>query len=71
MIEAASPRARSAAHRLRGTAGLYGFTAVGAAAGRVEDALEEGESGLAELAELRLALQPAGAETAKSSGSSK
>jgi HPt (histidine-containing phosphotransfer) domain-containing protein len=32
-------RARSLAHRLRGTAGSYGFAAVGAAAGRVEDAM--------------------------------
>jgi HPt (histidine-containing phosphotransfer) domain-containing protein len=32
-------RARSLAHRLRGTAGSYGLPAVGAAAGRIEDAL--------------------------------
>ena len=32
-------RARTLAHRLRGTAGSYGFPAVGAAAGRVEDAI--------------------------------
>jgi HPt (histidine-containing phosphotransfer) domain-containing protein len=32
-------RARSLAHRLRGTAGSYGFAAVGAAAGRVEDGI--------------------------------
>jgi DNA-binding response OmpR family regulator len=31
--------ARSDAHRLRGTAGSYGFIAVGQAAGRIEDAL--------------------------------
>lgn len=32
-------RARALAHRLRGTAGSYGFAAVGAAAGRVEDGI--------------------------------
>jgi HPt (histidine-containing phosphotransfer) domain-containing protein len=32
-------RARVLAHRLRGTAGSYGLPAVGAAAGRIEDAL--------------------------------
>ena len=39
---AAVPRARAAAHRLRGTAGSYGFAAVGEAAGSIEDALEAG-----------------------------
>ena len=37
-------QARREAHRLRGTAGSYGFAAVGEAAGRIEDALEEGRS---------------------------
>jgi HPt (histidine-containing phosphotransfer) domain-containing protein len=32
--------ARAAAHRIRGTAGSYGFHAVGEAAGAVEDALD-------------------------------
>ncbi len=32
-------KARTLAHRLRGTAGSYGFEAVSAAAGRVEDAI--------------------------------
>lgn len=31
--------ARRAAHKLRGSAGTYGFTALGAAAGEVEEAL--------------------------------
>ena len=39
---AAVPHARAAAHRLRGTAGSYGFKAVGEAAGSIEDALEAG-----------------------------
>jgi len=39
---AAVPRARVAAHRLRGTAGSYGFAAVGEGAGSIEDALEAG-----------------------------
>ncbi len=48
--------ARSAAHRLRGTAGSYGFAALGEAAGRIEDALDEGMRG-AELVALVAALR--------------
>ena len=36
----AAVRARAAAHRLRGTAGSFGFHAVGVAAGEVERAVE-------------------------------
>lgn len=63
LVEAAAanpatlPRAVAAAHRLRGTAGSYGFAAVGEAAGLVEEALEaayDGGSGP----------RPAGAATA-------
>jgi HPt (histidine-containing phosphotransfer) domain-containing protein len=50
----AAPPARLAAHRLRGTAGSYGFAAVGEAAGRIEDALDEGLTGPA----LRALLAP-------------
>ncbi len=35
--------ARALAHRLRGTAGSFGFAEVSAAAGALEDALERGE----------------------------
>ncbi len=42
---AALARARVAAHRLRGTAGLYGFVAVGEAAGHLEDALDNDGGG--------------------------
>jgi HPt (histidine-containing phosphotransfer) domain-containing protein len=35
--------ARLLAHRLRGTAGSYGFVDVSEAAGRIEDAIEAGE----------------------------
>ena len=65
-------RARQAAHRLRGTAGSYGFVEVGEAAGRIEDALEEGADGGCELAGGLAALQAQvlGAPP-KSSGSSK
>ena len=38
----ATARARQAAHRIRGTAGSYGFAAVGEIAGGIEDALDEG-----------------------------
>jgi chemotaxis protein histidine kinase CheA len=69
---AAVPQACAAAHRLRGTAGSYGFLAVGEAAGRIEDALEAGTDtapalALAALALAALAPQP----PARSSGSSK
>src|SRR5206468_4299258 len=37
--------ARPLAHRLRGTAGSYGFFDVGDACGRIEDALERLEGG--------------------------
>ena len=36
----AAARARAAAHRLRGTAGSYGFREVGVAAGEVEEAID-------------------------------
>lgn len=38
------PEARTLAHRLRGTAGSYGFSSVGAAVGRVEEGLIDLES---------------------------
>jgi HPt (histidine-containing phosphotransfer) domain-containing protein len=62
-------RARDAAHRLRGTAGSYGFVAVGEAAGHVEDALEQGAGGVPELVRALAALAPQPAP--KSSGRSK
>ena len=40
--------ARGAAHRLRGSAGSYGFPAVSVAAGRIEDALVALAAGSAE-----------------------
>ena len=36
----AAARARAAAHRIRGTAGSFGFHAVGVAAGEVESAID-------------------------------
>jgi HPt (histidine-containing phosphotransfer) domain-containing protein len=39
----AAAEARRLVHRLRGTAGSYGFAAVGEAAARIEDALDAGE----------------------------
>ena len=39
----AALRARDLAHTLRGTAGSYGFAAIAAAAGRVEDALRRAD----------------------------
>jgi len=45
----ARERARVAAHRLRGTAGSYGFEAAGELAGRIEDTLDEGAAVPAEL----------------------
>jgi diguanylate cyclase (GGDEF)-like protein len=56
--------ARSDAHRLRGTAGSYGFIAIGQAAGRIEDALvrlpDEGATGRARmLGEIEAALDDA------------
>jgi HPt (histidine-containing phosphotransfer) domain-containing protein len=39
---AARKEATVTAHRIRGTAGSLGLTAVGEAAGKLEDALEEG-----------------------------
>jgi HPt (histidine-containing phosphotransfer) domain-containing protein len=63
---------RVAAHRLRGTAGSYGFPAVGEAAGRIEDALEGDLSRLPELVRALVLLSPAGqTASAGSSGSSK
>jgi chemotaxis protein histidine kinase CheA len=46
--EAARACARAAAHMIRGTAGSYGFHAVGEAAGEVEDALDGAPAVLAE-----------------------
>jgi HPt (histidine-containing phosphotransfer) domain-containing protein len=66
----ALPEARRAAHRLRGTAGSYGFAALGEAAGRIEDAIDDG----APDPELRALLPPLAAltpQSRKSSGSSK
>ncbi|HEY8041430.1 MAG TPA: Hpt domain-containing protein [Polyangiaceae bacterium] len=37
--------ARRAAHKLRGSAGTYGFAALGAAAGAIEDTILEGNDG--------------------------
>jgi HPt (histidine-containing phosphotransfer) domain-containing protein len=42
--QAAADEARSQAHRLRGTAGSYGFAAVSDVAGRIEDALDAGRA---------------------------
>jgi chemotaxis protein histidine kinase CheA len=56
------PRARTAAHRLRGTAGSYRFTAVGEAAGRIEDAIDEAPAELPALARELAALLPASGE---------
>jgi HPt (histidine-containing phosphotransfer) domain-containing protein len=76
----AAARARRAAHRIRGTAGSYGFHAVGEAAGRIEDALEAGEAVGPELVLALRALvastvastiEPPGSHEARSSGSSK
>jgi HPt (histidine-containing phosphotransfer) domain-containing protein len=39
----AAAEARRLAHRLRGTAGTYGFAAVGEACARIEDAFDAGE----------------------------
>ncbi len=64
LVEAASadpaavPRARAAAHRLRGTAGSYGFVAIGEAAGSVEDALEAGTGTAPALVRVLAALVP-------------
>jgi chemotaxis protein histidine kinase CheA len=44
----ATARVRAAAHRIRGTAGSYGFHAVGDAAGAVEDALDADLAALAD-----------------------
>ncbi len=44
----AAARARVAAHRIRGTAGSFGFPAVGTAAGEVEDAIDEAPGELLE-----------------------
>jgi HPt (histidine-containing phosphotransfer) domain-containing protein len=66
---AAVPRACAAAHRLRGTAGSYGFTAVGQAAGAVEDALEEGAA--AAPAQVRALAALVRQSSTRSSGSSK
>jgi HPt (histidine-containing phosphotransfer) domain-containing protein len=70
---AAVPEARRAAHTLRGTAGSYGFAAVGEAAGRIEDALEEMEEGAprGDLAPLVAALLATAPHSRSSSGSSK
>jgi HPt (histidine-containing phosphotransfer) domain-containing protein len=46
--EALRDEARSAAHRLRGSAGSYGFPAISATAGRIEEALVALAAGSAE-----------------------
>jgi HPt (histidine-containing phosphotransfer) domain-containing protein len=69
MDPAVVPRASAAAHRLRGTAGSYGFAAVGEAAGSVEDALEAGATTAPALVHALAALVPQ--PSARSSGSSK
>jgi HPt (histidine-containing phosphotransfer) domain-containing protein len=50
------PDARAAAHQLRGTAGSYRFTAVGEAAGQIEDALDGATANLPALAHALAAL---------------
>jgi hypothetical protein len=68
--EAHMERARELAHRLRGTAGSYGFPAVGLAAGRVEDAVlrtagDPGEAHTSAWGELWSALRDAEALAAE------
>jgi HPt (histidine-containing phosphotransfer) domain-containing protein len=69
----AATSARRAAHQLHGTAGSYGYFAVGELAGRIEDALEDGEPVAPELLRTldALSLGTPGAQDARSSGSSK
>jgi HPt (histidine-containing phosphotransfer) domain-containing protein len=67
----AIPPALRAAHRLRGTAGSYGFAEVGEVAGRIEDALDAGAPVPPELLQALLALVPHARPKGGTSGSSK
>ncbi len=49
--------ARRAAHRLRGSAGTYGFSALGAAAGEIEDLLLAAPAGPDEATRAKLGVQ--------------
>jgi len=56
-LDAGDPaEAKALAHKVRGTAGSYGYAHVGEAAGRLEDALELGEANVGELARALAAL---------------
>lgn len=65
---AALALARTLAHRVRGTAGSYGWPAVGEAAGRIEDALEAAGEALGEEAAAGIAQALADARAALAAG---
>ena len=64
----AAREAKNAAHRLRGTAGSYGFSAVTEIAGKIEDAIEGDRAAIPDLIRALIAQSPA---HSSSSGSSK